>query len=394
MRRPSKEPSDLPHRVRDGIITIRNEVEYTEAIELVNSGLAFVIDVIEPFKLTKAASWFLRSAWLTSSNGSYIEDQGLSSVQLKGLSTTLALSLRVLGRGLNQVFEGRLVAEPGAELPTILLVQKGGLSVPAGTDFTLSQGLDATPRGGLLIGGVLRVSQPVGVREARLILCPDGFHPCAIHQAVIAEQGSVVALTPGARAYVESLTLKDDSVLECREGRARLESDSAIIVESGQPDLPARMRGVDAAEVRLKPGGIYECRGHGGWAGEPARVDTLHNEGGVVELEGDARLICERYEQSAGEIRFELSDPHAPPPRLMLDGHCVVTGGRLVVAGPGVLSEPPRERVFLPLVEVRRDAPVLTRLMEHAWITGFPEGVLTGFELVGNRTLGLVIAPG
>ena len=70
-----------------------------------------------------------------------------------------------------------------------------------------------------------------------------------------------------------------------------------------------------------------------------------------------------------------------------------MTGGRVVVSGPGVLSEPPRERRFLPLVEVRREAPMLTRLMERAWITGFPEGVLTGFELVDNRTLGLVIAP-
>jgi len=394
MRRPSKDDSDLPHRVRDGIIAIRNEAEYAEAIDLINSGLAFVIDVIEPFKLTKAAGWFLRSAWLTSSNGSYIEDQGLSSVQIKGLSTTLALSLRVLGRGLNQVFEGRLVAEAGAELPTILLVQKGGLSVPAGTDFMLSQGLDATPKGGLLIGGVLRVAQPVGVREARVVFCLDGFHPCAIHQSVIAEQGSILALTPGARAYVESLTLKEESRLECLEGRARLESDSAIVLESSHPDKPARMRGVDAAEVRLKPGGVYECRGHGVWAEEPARIEALHVEGGVVELEGDARLICEHFQQSAGEIRFELSDPHAAPPRLILEEHAVLSGGRLVVTGPGVLSELPRERLFVPLIEVRRDAPMLTRLMERAWITGFPEGVLTGFELVGNRTLGLVIAPG
>ncbi len=158
MRSPQKEPSELRDRIHDGVIAIRNEAEYAEAIELVNSGLAFVIDVVEPFRLTRTAGWFLRSAWLTSSNGSYIEDQGLSSVQLKGLSTVVALSLRVLGRGLNQVFEGRLVAEAGAELPTVLLVQKGGLSVPAGTDFLLSQGLDATPRGELLIGGVLRVA--------------------------------------------------------------------------------------------------------------------------------------------------------------------------------------------------------------------------------------------
>lgn len=393
MRSPRKEPSELRDRINDGVIAIRNEAEYAGAIELVNSGLAFVIDVVEPFKLTKAAGWFLRSAWLTSSNGSYIEDQGYSSVQLKGLSTVVALSLRVLGRGLNQVFEGRLVAEAGAELPTVLLVQKGGLSVSAGTDFLLSQGLDATPRGGLLIGGVLRVAQPVGLREARLILCPDGAQPCAIHQSVTAEHGSVIAMTPGGRAYVESLTLKDDSRLECLEGRARLESDSAIVLGSSQADAPARMRGVDAAAVHLGPGGVYECRGHGEWAGVPARLDRLRNEGGVVELEGDARLICEHFQQSAGEIRFELSDPHAPPPRLILEEHAVMTGGRVVVSGPGVLSEPPRERRFLPLVEVRREAPMLTRLMERAWITGFPEGVLTGFELVDNRTLGLVIAP-
>ncbi len=105
MRSPRKEPSELRDRINDGVIAIRNEAEYAGAIELVNSGLAFVIDVVEPFKLTKAAGWFLRSAWLTSSNGSYIEDQGYSSVQLKGLSTVVALSLRVLGRGLNQVFE-------------------------------------------------------------------------------------------------------------------------------------------------------------------------------------------------------------------------------------------------------------------------------------------------
>lgn len=393
MRSPPKEASDLRDRIRDGIIAIRNETEYAEAIELVNSGLAFVIDVIEPFKLTKAAGWFLRSAWLTSSNGSYIEDQGLSSVQLKGLSTTLALSLRVLGRGLNQVFEGRLVAEAGAELPTVLLVQKGGLSVPAGTDFMLSQGLDATPKGGLLLGGILRVAQPVGLREARLVFSPQENWPCAIHQSVIAEQGSVVALTPGARVYVESLTLKEGSRLECREGRARLDSDSPITLESSQRDNPACMSGVDAAQVCLKPGGVYESRGPGDWPDAPARVEDLHNDGGVVALEGDTRLICERFAQSSGEIRFELTDPHAPPPRLVLQEHAVIRGGRLMVRGPGVLSEPTRERVFLPLVEVWRDAPVLTRLMERAWITGFPEGVLTGFDLVDNRTLGLVIAP-
>ncbi len=393
MRPPSKEPPDLRERICDGVIAITDEAEYAEAIELVNSGLAFVIDVVKPFKLTKTAGWFLRSAWLTSSNGSYIEDQGLSSVQVKGLSVTLALSLRVLGRGLNQIFEGQLAAEPGAELPTVLLVQKGGLSVPAGTDFMLSQGLDATPRGGLLLGGVLRVAQPVGMREAQVVFSPEDGWPCAIHQAVIAEQGSVLALTPGGRAYVERLTLKEASRLECMDGRARLDSDSAIVLESGQPDKPARMRGVDADAVHLKSGGVYECRGHGAWADAPARIEDLHNEGGVVDLEGDARLICQRLVQTAGDIRFELSDPHAPPPRLILDDHAEMRGGRLVVVGPGVMSDPPRERCFLPLVESRRDAPVLTRLIEHAWITGFPERALVGFDLIDNRTLGLVIAP-
>ena len=37
----------------------------------------------------------------------------------------------------------------------------------------------------------------------------------------------------------------------------------------------------------------------------------------------------------------------------------------MVVSGPGVLSEPPRERRFLPLVEVRREA-LLDGLLDAA----------------------------
>ena len=419
------------HPLKASVIEVTDASEYVSAIKTVNRGEGSAIDVVESFALTASAPSFTRSAKLYSSTGASIDAKGYSAVEVVGEGVNLTLSLTIEGTGFTQVFQGQLTGLEGGQIHDALLVQGGALNVPSGESFTVTGQLEAVSKGavgvggvlnatnpltisngGLIItqtgqqpcaiskgavgvGGVLNATNPLTISNGGLIITQTGQQPCAITQTIVADQGTIVGLNPNSTLTVEGLSLSDDCVIEAVDASSTILSTTPILLAPDNPSKIARMVAVNASKVTLKPGGVYQGCGAtpGGGAGQAVRVDTLSNEGGVVELGGHGALKCTQFDQTDGLISVTLTDCQGEGPTLVVDEGGAVTGGAFIIKGPGARADPPAHAVKLPLVVTVSGNSLPEELKAIAQLKAFPTAVTASLSVESENALVLTLTP-
>ena len=383
------------HPLKASVIEVSDASEYVSAIKTVNRGEGAAINVVKSFALPAAAPTFTRSARLYSSTGARIDAQGYSAVEAVGQGVNVTLSLTIEGTGQNQLFQSQLTGLSGGQIASPLLVQNGVLQVPSGETFTITGQLEAVAKGAVAVGGVLNAAHPLTLTNAWLIVTQTGQQPCAITQIVIAEQGTIVGLNPNSTLTVEGLSLSDDCLIEAVDTSATILSATPILLAPDNPSKIARMVAVNASAVTLKPGGVFQGCGAtpGGGAGQAVRVDTLSNEGGVVELGGLGALNCTQFDQTDGLISMTLTDCQGEGPTLVVDQGGSVTGGAFIIKGPGARAEPPAQTVKLPLVVTVPGNTLPDELKAIAQLKAFPASVAASLSVESENALVLTLTP-
>jgi hypothetical protein len=383
------------HPLKASVITVLDASDYVSAIKTVNRGEGSAIDVVESFALTASAPTFTRSATLYSSTAARIDAKGYSAVEVVGEGVNLTLSLTVEGTGFSQVFQGQLTGLEGGQIHDALLVQGGALSVPGGESFTVTGQLEAVSRGAVSVGGVLNATHPLTLSNGAVIVTQTGQQPCAINQTLIADQGTIVGLNPNSTLTVDGLSLGDDCRIEAVDTSSTLLSTTPILLNPDNPSKIARMVAVNASAVTLKPGGVYQGCGAttGGGAGQEVRVDTLLNEGGVIELGGHGALKCARFDQTDGLMSVTLTDCQGEGPTLVVDQGGAVTGGAFIIKGPGARAKPPAHAVKLPLVVTVSGNTVPEELRKIAQLKAFPPSVSASLSVESENALVLTLTP-
>jgi hypothetical protein len=383
------------HPLKASVIEVTDASEYVAAIKTVNRGEGSAIDVVESFALTASAPSFTRSAKLYSSTGASIDAKGYSAVEVVGEGVNLTLSLTIEGTGFTQVFQGQLTGLGGGQIHDALLVQGGALSVPSGESFTVTGQLEAVSKGAVGVGGVLNATNPLTISNGGLIVTQTGQQPCAINQTIVADQGTIVGLNPNSTLTVDGLSLSDDCRIEAVDTSSTILSTTPILLAPENPSKIAYMVAVNASSVTLKPGGVYQGCGAtpGGGAGQEVRVDTLSNEGGVVELGGHGALKCTQFDQTDGLISVTLTDCQGEGPTLVVDKGGSVTGGAFIIKGPGARADPPAHAVKLPLVVTVSGNTLPEELKAVAQLKAFPASVTASLSVESENALVLTLTP-
>ncbi|WP_273144618.1 hypothetical protein [Oceanicaulis alexandrii] len=383
------------HPLKASVIEVTDASEYVSAIKTVNRGEGSAIDVVESFALTASAPSFTRSAKLYSSTGASIDAKGYSAVEVVGEGVNLTLSLTIEGTGFTQVFQGQLTGLEGGQIHDALLVQGGALNVPSGESFTVTGQLEAVSKGAVGVSGVLNATNPLTISNGGLLVSQTGQQPCAITQTIVADQGTIVGLNPNSTLTVDGLSLSDDCVIEAVDTSSTILSATPILLAPDNPSKVARMVAVNASKVTLKPGGVYQGCGAtpGGGAGQAVRVDTLSNEGGVVELGGHGALKCTQFDQTDGLISMTLTDCQSEGPTLVVDEGGAVTGGAFIIKGPGARADPPAHAVKLPLVVTVSGNSLPDQLNAIAQLKAFPTGVTASLSVESENALVLTLTP-
>lgn len=383
------------HPLKASVIEVTDASEYVSAIKTVNRGEGSAIDVVESFALTASAPSFTRSAKLYSRTGASIDAKGYSAVEVVGEGVNLTLSLTIEGTGFTQVFQGQLTGLEGGQIHDALLVQGGALNVPSGESFTVTGQLEAVSKGAVGVGGVLNATNPLTISNGGLIITQTGQQPCAITQTIVADQGTIVGLNPNSTLTVDGLSLSDDCVIEAVDTSSTILSATPILLAPDNPSKIARMVAVNASKVTLKPGGVYQGCGAtpGGGAGQAVRVDTLSNEGGVVELGGHGALKCTQFDQTDGLISVTLTDCQGEGPTLVVDKGGSVTGGAFIIKGPGARADPPAHAVKLPLVVTVSGNSLPEELKAIAQLKAFPTAVTASLSVESENALVLTLTP-
>ena len=377
------------HPLKASVIEVTDASEYVSAIKTVNRGEGSAINVVESFALTASAPSFTRSAKLYSSTGASIDAKGYSAVEVVGEGVNLDLSLTIEGTGFTQVFQGQLTGLEGGQIHDALLVQGGALNVPSGESFTVTGQLEAVSKGAVGAGGVLNATNPLTISNGGLIVTQTGQQPCAVTQTIVADQGTIVGLNPNSTLTVEGLSLSDDCMIEAVDASSAILSTTPILLAPDNPSKIARMVAVNASAVTLKPGGVYQGCG----AGQEVRVDTLSNEGGVVELGGHGALKCTQFDQTDGLISVTLTDCQGEGPTLVVDEGGAVTGGAFIIKGPGARADPPAHAVKLPLVVTVSGNSLPDQLKAIAQLKAFPASVTASLSVEPENALVLTLAP-
>ncbi|WP_430430911.1 hypothetical protein [Oceanicaulis sp.] len=383
------------HPLKASVIEVTDASEYVSAIKTVNRGEGSAINVVESFALTASAPSFTRSAKLYSSTGARIDAKGYSAVEVVGEGVNVTLGLTIEGTGFTQIFQGQLTGLEGGQIHDALLVQGGVLSVPSGESFTVTGQLEAVSKGAVGVGGVLNATHPLTLSNGGLIVTQTGQQPCAINQTVIADQGTIVGLNPNSTLTVDGLSLSDDCLIEAVDTSSTLLSATPILLEPENPSKIARMVAVNASAVTLKSGGVFQGCGAtpGGGAGQEVRVDTLSNEGGVIELGGHGALKCTQFDQTDGLISVTLADCQGEGPTLVVEQGGSVTGGAFIIKGPGARAEPPAHAVKLPLVVTVSGNTLPDELKAIAQLKAFPASVAASFSVESENALVLTLTP-
>ncbi|WP_022700670.1 hypothetical protein [Oceanicaulis alexandrii] len=382
------------HPLKASVIEVTDASEYVSAIKTVNRGEGSAIDVVESFALTASAPSFTRSAKLYSSTGASIDAKGYSAVEVVGEGVILTLSLTIEGTGFTQVFQGQLTGLEGGQIHDALLVQGGALNVPSGESFTVTGQLEAVSKGAVGVGGVLNATNPLTISNGGLVITQTGQQPCAITQTIVADQGTIVGLNPNSTLTVDGLSLSDDCVIEAVDASSTILSATPVLLAPDNPSKVARMVAVNASKVTLKPGGVYQgCGVTPGGGGQAVRVDTLSNEGGVVELGGHGALKCTQFDQTDGLISMTLTDCQSEGPTLVVDEGGAVTGGAFIIKGPGARADPPTQTVKLPLVVTVSGNSLPDQLNAIAQLKAFPASVTASLSVEAENALVLTLTP-
>ncbi|WP_439635910.1 hypothetical protein [Oceanicaulis sp.] len=383
------------HPLKASVIEVTDASEYVSAIKTVNRGEGTAINVVESFALTASAPSFTRSAKLYSSTGASIDAKGYSAVEVIGEGVNLDLSLTIEGTGFTQIFQGQLTGLGCGQIHDALLVQGGALNVPSGESFTVTGQLEAVSKGAVGVGGVLNATNPLTISNGGLLVTQTGQQPCAITQTIVADQGTIVGLNPNSTLTVEGLSLSDDCRIEAVDTSSTILSTTPILLKPENPSKIACMVAVNASSVTLKPGGVYQGCGAtpGGGAGKQVGVDTLSNEGGVVELGGHGALKCKQFDQTDGLISVTLTDCQGEGPTLVVDEGGSVTGGAFIIKGPGARADPPAQTVKLPLVVTVSGNSLPDQLKAIAQLKAFPTAVTASLSVESENALVLTLTP-
>ena len=383
------------HPLKASVIEVTDASEYVAAINTVNRGEGSAINVVESFALTASAPSFRRSAKLYSSTGASIDAKGYRAVEVIGQGVNLDLSLTIEGTGFTQMFQGQLTGLEGGQIHDALLVQGGALNVPSGESFTVTGQLEAVSKGAVGVGGVLNATNPLTVTDGGVSVTQTGQQPCAINQTIVADKGTIMCLNPNSTLTVEGLSLSDDCRIEAVDTSSTIVSTTPILLKPENSSKIARMVAVNASAVTLKPGGVYQGCGAtpGGGAGQEVRVDTLSNEGGVVELGGHGALKCTQFDQTDGLISVTLTDCQGEGPTLVVDKGGSVTGGAFIIKGPGSRADPPAQTVKLPLVVTVSGNTLPEELKAIAQLKAFPASVTASLSVESENALVLTLTP-
>eukprot|EP00903_Cladosiphon_okamuranus_P001782 g1780.t1 len=392
----------------DATVTVSSEAEFNAAISKVNAGEASTIDIAASFSLSGDTTAFEKDAVVTSSTNSEIHDVGFAVLTVN-LGACVTFGVRATGTG-RSIINGNgdnscLKGVTGGALPNLTVGDDAGFEIPSGERFTIDGNLTLGVFGGLKLGGILFNRLPVETAQSIIIVngTPEGQsgrnsleEDLRLAQPAMGpltlEDESSVKIDPGV-FFIVGQTSINKICQVCSDGTASLWSKDTIEVVGNNFQDPGSIQGTNVHKIELKDGGKFSgvitgSHPHGVFNGNTAH--TIINTSGDFQMGSTGTCTVKNYQQSGGNLKFQIDNFKGETAHLTLSETVDVTGGALEINAGLYYVPAGTQSTVSTLITAPGSSIGLQNLAQRARFNAFPDGLTPTVRISGD-TLELVL---